>query len=149
MRGGQKLMLISELSAPGAKKSRLRKYRGQGRRGKTGGRGMKGQRSRSGGKNWQFIGGQTPLYRQIPKMGFRSRKEYVTEEIRSSELNKLLLTDGEVVTVDLLKQFNLIKKQTKYVEVFLSGTDVNKHYQFSDDIRVSKGVTKQLGQLNA
>ena len=68
----------------GAKKSRKRVGRGIGSGlGKTAGRGHKGQKSRSGGYHKVgFEGGQMPLYRRVPKVGFSSRVGHVTDEIR-------------------------------------------------------------------
>jgi len=73
-------MKLNELSDnPGAHKSRMRVGRGIGSgKGKTGGRGVKGQKSRSGVAIKGFEGGQMPLYRRMPKRGFKNpfRKEY-------------------------------------------------------------------------
>ena len=106
--------------ADGSKKPRKRVGRGIGSGlGKTAGRGHKGQKARAGGYHKVgFEGGQMPIQRRLPKLGFRSRLARVTEEIRLSELEKL--TDA-VVDLDTLKKANLISKGTKYVKVFASG----------------------------
>tara|TARA_Y100000992_G_scaffold199083_1_gene135547 strand:+ start:346 stop:672 length:327 start_codon:yes stop_codon:yes gene_type:complete len=106
---------------------------------------MKGQKARSGGAKRNFCGGQTPLFRQIPKMGFRSRKEYVTESVRLSELRLLKVDKDTLVTVDLLKEKNIIRKQTKYVKVFLSGDSQLASLTFGEGITLSKGVKQTLG----
>jgi large subunit ribosomal protein L15 len=88
--------------------------------GKTGGRGHKGQKSRSGGfHKVGFEGGQMPLQRRLPKIGFRSRKSLVTDEIRLHELAKV---DGEVIDMAALRAAGLITSRVKRVKVILSGT---------------------------
>ena len=85
--------------------------------GKTGGRGHKGQKSRSGGYHKVgFEGGQMPLQRRLPKVGFSSRIGRITEEIRLHELANL---DVDVIDVDALKAGRLINKSTLRVKVML------------------------------
>jgi len=87
--------------------------------GKTGGRGHKGQKSRSGGfHKIGFEGGQMPLQRRLPKVGFSSRKSRVTEEVRLSEL---ALVDGDSVDLDSLKAAGIIRQRTLYAKVMASG----------------------------
>ena len=107
-------------SAPGTKKPGKRRGRGIGSGlGKTGGRGHKGQKSRSGGYHKVgFEGGQMPLYRRVPKTGFTSRMARVTAEIRLNELNGL---DADVITLDTLKAANLVTKSIQRAKVMLSG----------------------------
>lgn len=88
--------------------------------GKTGGRGHKGQKSRTGGKVRRgFEGGQTPLYRRIPKFGFVSTKQIITAEVRLSELIKI--KEKTDVTLKILKKYNIIKKTIKFVKIIQSG----------------------------
>lgn len=88
--------------------------------GKTGGRGHKGQKSRTGGKIRRgFEGGQTPLYRRIPKFGFISKKQIITTEVRLSELSKIKETTE--ITLNVLKKFNIVKKTIKFVKIIKSG----------------------------
>jgi len=118
-------MRLNTLSpAEGSKKNGKRVGRGIGSGlGKTGGRGHKGQKSRSGGGvRAGFEGGQMPLKQRLPKFGFTSRKSLVREEIRLHELNKV---DAEVVDMKALLAADLIKGTTKYVKVVLSG-ELNK-----------------------
>ncbi len=104
--------------------------------GKTCGRGHKGQKSRSGGlPKIGFEGGQMPLQRRLPKVGFTSRVGFVTAEVRLSELGKV---DAEVIDISTLKQANIINKNIKYVKVMLSGT-LDKKVMLQG-IRVSKGA---------
>jgi len=104
----------------GATKEKKRLGRGIGSGlGKTGGRGHKGQKSRAGGYHKVgFEGGQMPIQRRLPKIGFRSFLSRVTEEIRLSELNKL---EAGVVDLAVLMKANIVPKGTKYAKVFASG----------------------------
>ena len=87
--------------------------------GKTCGRGHKGQKSRKGGYHKVgFEGGQMPLQRRLPKVGFSSRVAAVTAEIRLQELAKV---DAEVVDLDTLLSANLISRNIKRVKVIDSG----------------------------
>ncbi|EQA12873.1 ribosomal protein L15 [Glaesserella parasuis 174] len=114
-------MRLNSLSpAEGAKHSAKRLGRGIGSGlGKTGGRGHKGQKSRTGGGIRRgFEGGQMPLYRRLPKFGFTSLKALHVAEIRLSDLAKV---DGNVVTLDALKAANVITKDILSAKVILSG----------------------------
>ena len=106
--------------AEGSKKNAKRVGRGIGSGlGKTGGRGHKGQKSRSGGfHKVGFEGGQMPLQRRLPKVGFTSRKARFVDEVR---LNELLKVDGEVVDLLGLKAANIVGQEIKRVKVILSG----------------------------
>jgi len=106
--------------ADGSKQPKKRVGRGIGSGlGKTAGRGHKGQKARAGGYHKVgFEGGQMPIQRRLPKLGFRSHLARITEEIRLSELEKLA---ADVIDIDVLKKANLIAKGTKYVKVFASG----------------------------
>lgn len=87
--------------------------------GKTGGRGHKGQKSRSGGYvQVGFEGGQMPLQRRLPKVGFSSRIGRVTEELR---LNELAGLGVDVIDIDALKAARLVNKNVQRVKVILSG----------------------------
>lgn len=106
--------------APGSKKARKRVGRGIGSTlGKTCGRGHKGQRARAGGYHKVgFEGGQMPLHRRLPKVGFRSQTKRYRDEIRLQELNKL---PGDVVDLEALRQANLISSMVKQVKIIASG----------------------------
>ncbi len=107
--------------AAGSRRAAKRVGRGIGSGlGKTGGRGHKGQKSRSGGfHKVGFEGGQMPLQRRLPKTGFRSRKGRLTDEIRLHELSKV---DAEVVDLDALRKAGLISARVRRVKVILAGT---------------------------
>ena len=114
-------MKLNTLSpAPGSKHAAKRVGRGIGSGlGKTGGRGHKGQKSRSGGSvKPGFEGGQMPMQRRLPKFGFTSAKSLISEEVRLSEL---ALVDGEIVDLETLKKANVLRDSTKFAKVMLSG----------------------------
>ncbi|HFB65589.1 MAG TPA: 50S ribosomal protein L15 [Aeromonadales bacterium] len=114
-------MNLNSLSpAEGAKKNPKRVGRGIGSTlGKTGGRGHKGQKSRSGGYHKVgFEGGQMPLKQRLPKFGFTSRKSLVTAEVRLSELAKV---EGEAIDLMTLRQAGVITNGIKFAKIMLSG----------------------------
>ena len=106
--------------APGSKTPAKRLGRGIGSgKGKTCGKGHKGQKARSGGYHKVgFEGGQMPLQRRIPKSGFRSRKALVREEIRLSDLNKI---DATTIDFSILMATGIIKNSTKFVKLIMFG----------------------------
>jgi large subunit ribosomal protein L15 len=106
--------------AEGSKQDAKRAGRGIGSGlGKTCGRGHKGQKSRSGGfTKIGFEGGQMPLQRRLPKIGFRSRKARVSDEIRLSELH---LVEGDVVDMLSLQQSGLITDRIQRAKIIASG----------------------------
>jgi len=111
--------------AAGSKSDRKRVGRGIGSGlGKTAGRGHKGQKSRSGGfHKVGFEGGQMPLQRRLPKVGFRSRKARYTAEIRLSELDKV---DSDVVDMNALYEADILPRTMKRAKVILSGKVTRK-----------------------
>ncbi|WFF40843.1 MULTISPECIES: 50S ribosomal protein L15 [Salinicola] len=114
-------MKLNSLSpAPGSKHAEKRVGRGIGSGlGKTGGRGHKGLKSRSGGSvKPGFEGGQMPLQRRLPKFGFTSAKSLVSEEVRLGELAKV---EGDVADLASLKKANVLKNATEHAKVILSG----------------------------
>ena len=106
--------------AAGSKKTGKRVGRGIGSGlGKTCGRGHKGQKSRSGGfHKVGFEGGQMPLQRRLPKVGFSARKSRYADELR---LNELALVDADVIDLKALQEANLVSRNTRTVKVFASG----------------------------
>jgi large subunit ribosomal protein L15 len=114
-------MLLKTLKpAPGAKRPRLRVGRGASAgQGKTCGRGTKGQRARKGGYHKVgFEGGQMPIQRRMPKVGFRSKIAATRAEVMLSELSKV---EGNVVDLDALKKAGVIPVFAEKVKVVLSG----------------------------
>ena len=106
--------------AEGSRKEGKRVGRGIGSGlGKTGGRGHKGQKSRSGGSvKPGFEGGQQPLQRRLPKYGFTSRKARFTAEIRLHELNNV---QADVIDLAALEAADLIGGSIQRAKVVLSG----------------------------
>jgi len=106
--------------ADGSKHARKRVGRGIGSgTGKTAGRGVKGQKSRSGGKiQIGFEGGQMPIQRRLPKRGFRSAMAKDMAEIRLHELN---LIEGDVADLAALRAAGLINAGHLRAKVVLSG----------------------------
>lgn len=106
--------------AEGAKKTAKRVGRGQGSGwGKMGGRGHKGQKSRSGGMpKIGFEGGQMPLQRRLPKIGFTSRKAQYVAEVR---LDTLASIDAEVIDIPALIAAKVISHKIQEVKIINSG----------------------------
>ena len=106
--------------APGSRRQRKRVGRGASAgQGKTCGRGTKGQRARKGGYHKVgFEGGQMPLQRRLPKVGFRSRLGRSRAEVRLGELAKL---EAAVVDLAALLQAGVVPEGTERAKVILSG----------------------------
>ena len=106
--------------APGSKRPRLRVGRGASAgQGKTCGRGVKGQRARKGGYHKVgFEGGQMPLQRRMPKVGFRSAMKATRAEVR---LDELLKVKADVIDLAALKAANVVPVFTEVAKVVLSG----------------------------
>jgi len=114
-------MLLNTLSPDaGSRQSRKRVGRGIGcGQGKTCGRGHKGQKSRNGGfHKVGFEGGQMPLQRRLPKVGFNSRSAKYSAEVRLDEIQKL---GTDTVTLNALIEANVVPAFTKKAKVILSG----------------------------
>lgn len=130
-------MKLNELSpAPGSRQSGRRLGRGIGSGlGKTSGKGHKGQNARSGGGvRPGFEGGQTPLFRRMPKRGFKNRNAKVYSEVTLSMLDKVEGTTE--VTAQSLKELGIIKKINDGIAILGNG-EINKKL----NIKASK-VTK-------
>jgi large subunit ribosomal protein L15 len=106
--------------APGSKRVRLRVGRGASAgQGKTCGRGVKGQRARKGGYHKVgFEGGQMPLQRRLPKVGFRSAMARTVAEVRVSELAKVT---GDLIDLATLKAANVIPAGALRARIVSSG----------------------------
>jgi large subunit ribosomal protein L15 len=123
--------------APGSKHARKRVARGIGSgTGKTGGRGHKGQRARSGGfHKVGFEGGQMPLQRRLPKRGFNSPVREDTAEVRLSDLERV---GSEAIDFAALKKAGVVPALAKGAKVILSGKITRKVTLVG--IAVSKGA---------
>lgn len=107
--------------APGSKTKPKRLGRGIGSgKGKTCGKGHKGQHARAGGYHKVgFEGGQMPLQRRIPKSGFNSQMALTRSEVRLSDLTKI---EGDTVDMDTLKTAGIINANVKTAKIILAGT---------------------------
>jgi len=135
-------MRLNELSpGKGAKKIGKRFGRGHSAgQGKTSGRGQKGQHARSGGYHKVgFEGGQMPLQRRLPKVGFNSRMAKYTAELR---LHELAIPTADVVDMDVLKKLNLVPAFVTKVKVILSG-ELDKAVKLKG-IAVTKGAREAI-----
>lgn len=104
--------------------------------GKTCGRGQKGQKSRSGGfHKVGFEGGQMPIQRRLPKIGFRSAKARTTAEVRLDELARV---EGAEIDLLALKAAGIVPQQTTRAKVFASG-EINKAVKVKG-VGVTKGA---------
>jgi len=126
--------------APGARRPRLRVGRGASAgQGKTCGRGVKGQRARKGGYHKVgFEGGQMPLQRRLPKVGFRSAMKATRAEVR---LNELAQVDAPVIDLQALKAAGIVAADTERAKVILSGK--------IDKAVILKGIAATKGALAA
>jgi large subunit ribosomal protein L15 len=107
---------------PGAGSRKAGKRLGRGHsagQGKTSGRGIKGQHARSGGYHKVgFEGGQMPLQRRVPKVGFASRQARFSAEVRLHELAKV---DGDVADALTLKRAGVVPQRARKIKVIASG----------------------------
>ena len=131
-------------------KDKIRVGRGIGTgKGKTSGRGVKGQKSRSGVAIKSFEGGQMPLYRRLPKRGFNSlNKETIAiinlENIQS-HIDKKILTTTNVINADSLKKLNLINKNSKKLKILGKGSIKSKINIEAD--QASKSAVEKLEKI--
>jgi large subunit ribosomal protein L15 len=135
-------MRLNTLSpAPGSTHSAKRVGRGIGSgNGKTGGRGHKGQKARTGGSvRPGFEGGQMPMQKRLPKYGFSSRIARVTAQIRTSELARV---NDDVIDLDALKRADLVGTHIERAKIFLSG-DVTKAVNIKG-LAVTKGAREAI-----
>lgn len=128
----------------GSRSDRKRVGRGIGSGlGKTSGKGHKGQKARAGGfHKINFEGGQMPIQRRLPKMGFKSRVSKTIDEVNLSELAKL---DAAIIDLDVLKAAGLINKAIREVKVILSG-ELTTAVKLQG-LRVTKGARKVIEDL--
>lgn len=135
------MRLNSLKPAKGSRRTGKRVGRGEGSGvGKTCGRGQKGQKARSGGYHKTgFEGGQMPLQRRLPKIGFQSRIAPFRDEIRLHELESL---GADVVDMATLVKARLISSRTKKVKVIESGK-LAKAVTVKG-IKVTKGARKAI-----
>jgi len=126
---------------PGSKPDATRVGRGIGSGlGKTCGRGHKGQKARSGGfHKIQFEGGQMPIQRRLPKLGFTSRVGRTVDEITLSELSKV---NADIVDLQALREAGLINASIRDVKIILSGELTKK--VVVKGLRATKGAREAI-----
>ena len=150
-------MRLNDISDnPGAVKRKLRVGRGPGSgKGKTGGRGIKGQKSRSGVSINAFEGGQMPLYQRLPKRGFNSRNsKKLLDQVNLGSIQKLIdakkIVENKPIDIDLLRSVSLINKNAVFVKLLAKGvlTSKVKIEVSSASEKAKQAVEKIGGELN-
>tara|TARA_B100001142_G_scaffold149514_1_gene150393 strand:- start:741 stop:1193 length:453 start_codon:yes stop_codon:yes gene_type:complete len=131
-------------------KSKIRVGRGIGSgKGKTSGRGVKGQKSRSGVAIKSFEGGQMPLYRRLPKRGFNpiAKKQIAIlnlEKIQSF-ISKKNIKTSDTINSQLLKKLNLINKNSEKLKILGSG-EIKDKINIEADL-ASKSAIEKLEKI--
>ena len=150
-------MRLNDISDnPGAVKKRVRVGRGPGSgKGKTGGRGIKGQKSRSGVSIKAFEGGQMPLYQRLPKRGFNSRNsKKLLDQVNLGSIQKLIdakkIVENEPIDIAVLHNVGLINKNAVSVKLLAKGalTSKIKIVVTSASEKAKKAVENMGGELN-
>ena len=142
--------MIKLNNRPKINKSKIRVGRGIGSgKGKTSGRGVKGQKSRSGVAIKSFEGGQMPLYRRLPKRGFNPiKKEKIAilnlDKIQSF-IEKKTITTTEILNTSSLKKLNLINKNSKKLKILGSG-EIKDKINIEADL-ASKSALEKLEKI--
>tara|TARA_A100000164_G_scaffold366920_1_gene388304 strand:+ start:592 stop:1053 length:462 start_codon:yes stop_codon:yes gene_type:complete len=146
-------MRLNDISDnPGALKKRVRVGRGPGSgKGKTGGRGIKGQKSRSGVAIKAFEGGQMPLYQRLPKRGFNSRNsKKLLDQVNLGSIQKLInakkIVESKPIDIEVLRDVGLINKNAVSVKLLAKGTLASKiKIKVSSASEKAKHVVEKLG----
>ena len=150
-------MRLNDISDnPGATKKRVRVGRGPGSgKGKTGGRGIKGQKSRSGVSIKAFEGGQMPLYQRLPKRGFNSRNsKKLLDQVNIGSIQKLIdakkIIENKPIDIAVLHSVGLINKNAVSVKLLAKGalTSKIKIEVSSASEKAKKAVENMGGELN-
>jgi len=132
------------------KKMRVGRGIGSGK-GKTSGRGLKGQKSRSGVAIKSFEGGQMPLYRRLPKRGFNQLKKIKIAELNLDKIQtfieKKTLNTTDTVNISMLKKLKIIAKNSKKLKILGKGEIKNKINIETD--MISKSAVKKLEKIGA
>ena len=136
-------------STNSVKEKKIRPGRGIGSgKGKTSGRGHKGQKSRRGVAIKSFEGGQMPLYRRLPKRGFNPIKNNIVAVLNLENIQKLIDTkkikNSDKIDLSLLKKLKLINKKIKKIKILGNGDLKDKVYLEVDFI--SKSVKDKLSK---
>jgi large subunit ribosomal protein L15 len=130
------------------KKIRVGRGIGSGK-GKTSGRGIKGQKSRSGVAIKSFEGGQMPLYRRLPKRGFNSFNNLKIAKINLDKIqmfiNKKTLKPNETINVEILKKLKIINKNSKKLKILGKG-EIKDKVNIQADL-ISKAAVEKLKKI--
>ena len=142
--------MITLSNRPKLNKSKIRVGRGIGSgKGKTSGRGVKGQKSRSGVAIKSFEGGQMPLYRRLPKRGFNPiRKKNIAIlnlQIIQSFIDKKKISTNDVLSASLLKKLKLINKNVQKLKILGTG-EIKDKINIEADL-ASKSALKKLEKI--
>ncbi len=132
------------------KKIRVGRGIGSGK-GKTSGRGVKGQKSRSGVAIKSFEGGQMPLYRRLPKRGFNPLKKQKVAKINLEKIQDLIdnkkINQDAQIDIEILKKIKIINKSSNKIKILGKGeikTKINVNIDF-----ISKSAKKKLDKIGA
>ena len=140
--------MLNKLKKIKLKKIRVGRGIGSGK-GKTSGRGVKGQKSRSGVAIKSFEGGQMPLYRRLPKRGFNPLKSYKIAKINLEKIqlliNKNRIQKSETLNIDVLKKIKIFNKSFKMLKILGTGEiqdkiNIEAHY-------LSKNARQKLDKV--
>ena len=130
------------------KKIRVGRGIGSGK-GKTSGRGVKGQKSRSGVAIKSFEGGQMPLYRRLPKRGFNSINKINVAKINLDKIQSFIdqktINSNEKINSDLLKKLKIINKNSQKLKILGNG-DIKAKINIEADL-ISKSAKKKLEKV--
>ena len=144
--------MINLSSTNPIKEKKIRPGRGIGSgKGKTSGRGHKGQKSRSGVAIKSFEGGQIPLYRRLPKRGFNSIKKIGLTKINIGKIqffiDKKKIKINEKINLNLLKKINLINQKSSKVKILATG-DIKDKVDIEVDF-ISKSAREKLDKTGS
>ena len=141
-------MKLNSLKKTNFSKMRVGRGIGSGK-GKTSGRGVKGQKSRSGVAIKSFEGGQMPLYRRLPKRGFNALKRTKVAKINLDKiqffLTKKKIKNTEKIDSTLLKKLKIISKQSNLLKILGTG-EIKEKVNIEADL-ISKSAKEKLEKL--
>ena len=136
---------LNTISRVITKKIRVGRGIGSGK-GKTSGRGVKGQKSRSGVAIKSFEGGQMPLYRRLPKRGFKTINKNKVAKINLDKIQQYIekktISSKDIINHKLLKKLNIINKNTKYLKILGNG-DIKDKIKIEAHL-ISKSAKEKL-----
>ena len=131
-----------------SKKMRVGRGIGSGK-GKTSGRGVKGQKSRSGVAIKSFEGGQMPLYRRLPKRGFNTIRKIKIAKINLEKIqtfiDKKIISSSDIVNAKLLKELKIINKNTQQLKILGTG-EIKTKINIEADL-ISKSAKEKLEKI--